>query len=79
MSGLRQAYLALLEDPLRFAAAASRVELRAYQAEAALAILDSVRSRRGLSFVVLFPRQSGKNELQEIGRASCRERVLERV
>lgn len=64
MSDLRQAYLALLEDPLRFAAAASGVKLRAYQAEAALAILDSVRQRRGLSFVVMFPRQSGKNEMQ---------------
>lgn len=62
--GLRQAYLYLLADPLRFAETASGVVLRSYQAEVALAILDSVRQRRGLSFVVMFPRQSGKNELQ---------------
>ena len=61
---LRKTYLFLLEDPLRFSQAASGITLRAYQAEAALAILDSVRRGLGLSFVVMFPRQSGKNELQ---------------
>lgn len=61
---MRQTYLFLLEDPLRFAKAASGITLRAYQAEVVLAILDSVRNGRGLSFVVMFPRQSGKNELQ---------------
>ncbi len=38
--------------------------LRSYQAQAAEAIVDSVLKGRGLSFVVLFPRQSGKNMLQ---------------
>jgi hypothetical protein len=41
-----------------------RITLRAYQEAAALAIVDSVLNDRGLSFVVMFPRQSGKNELQ---------------
>ncbi len=61
---LWKTYLFFLEDPLRFARAASGITLRDYQAEAALAVLDSVRRRLGLSFVVMFPRQSGKNELQ---------------
>ena len=61
---LQKAYLFLLEDLRRFAQAASGITLRDYQAEAALAILDSVRRGLGLSFVVMFPRQSGKNELQ---------------
>ena len=41
-----------------------RITLRSYQEAAALAIVDSVLNDRGLSFVVMFPRQSGKNELQ---------------
>lgn len=40
------------------------VTLRAYQQEVARAIIDSVVHGRGLTFVVMFPRQSGKNELQ---------------
>ncbi len=40
------------------------VTLRAYQQEVARAIIDSVVRGRGLTFVVMFPRQSGKNELQ---------------
>lgn len=45
-------------------AALGGVALRSYQREAARAIVDSVLGGRGLSIVVLFPRQSGKNELQ---------------
>ncbi len=40
------------------------IRLRSYQRQVAEAILDSALHRRGLSFVVVFPRQSGKNELQ---------------
>ena len=40
------------------------VRLRRYQLEAANAIVDSVLRQRGLSIVVMFPRQSGKNLLQ---------------
>ncbi len=40
------------------------IRLRAYQMEAGCEILESVRWRDGRSFVVMFPRQSGKNELQ---------------
>ncbi len=40
------------------------LRLRNYQREAALSICNSVLDRQGLTFVVMFPRQSGKNELQ---------------
>jgi hypothetical protein len=54
---------AMLSDISNFCVT-SGLRLRSYQREAAEAILDSVLLRRGLTFVVLFPRQSGKNELQ---------------
>lgn len=38
--------------------------LRKYQLKVAWHIVDSVMQNKGLSFVVMFPRQSGKNELQ---------------
>jgi hypothetical protein len=50
-------------DPIGWARAAG-VVLRPYQAEIALAIKDSVLHNRGLTFVVMLPRQSGKNEVQ---------------
>ncbi len=40
------------------------IKLRQYQKEAAKAVIDSVLNARGHSIVVMFPRQSGKNELQ---------------
>lgn len=54
----------LLSAPLEFIRHGTGIRLRAYQREVALAVIDSVLHRRGLSFVVVFPRQSGKNELQ---------------
>ncbi len=54
----------VLESPLRVAEAASGLKLRRYQEAVALAVADSVMGGKGLSFVVMFPRQSGKNELQ---------------
>ncbi len=54
----------ILRDVLLFCRHGSGVTLRAYQQEVALAVIDSVMDRRGLSEVVMFPRQSGKNELQ---------------
>src|SRR3990167_6327835 len=38
--------------------------LREYQLPAARAILQSVIFKRGLTFAVIFPRQSGNNEVQ---------------
>ncbi|NMB87415.1 MAG: hypothetical protein GYA17_03580, partial [Chloroflexi bacterium] len=54
----------LLSDVVRFAQWGSSLRLRAYQVDVARAIVESVLHHRGLSFVVMFPRQSGKNELQ---------------
>ena len=53
-----------LESLVTFAQLGSQIRLRSYQVEIANAIIDSVRFKRGLSFVVMLPRQSGKNELQ---------------
>ncbi len=41
-----------------------KIKLRRYQIEAANTIVDSVLKQQGLSIVVMFPRQSGKNLLQ---------------
>lgn len=46
-----------------FTAGAGGIQMRKYQLSAARAILDSVFNNKGLSFVVIFPRQSGKDEL----------------
>lgn len=54
----------LLRDVTLFTRYASGLKLRAYQEAAARAIVDSVVQRKGHSIVVVFPRQSGKNELQ---------------
>ncbi len=42
----------------------SGLTLRTYQVEVARSIVHSVFEKQGLTFVILFPRQSGKNELQ---------------
>ncbi len=54
----------LLRDIVLFVRYASGLKLRHYQEEAARAIVNSVVHHKGLNFVVIFPRQSGKNELQ---------------
>jgi len=58
------AFKLTLKDVLLFAEKLSRLRLRAYQQVVAQAIVDSVTQKRGLSYVIVFPRQSGKNELQ---------------
>jgi hypothetical protein len=55
---------ALLKEICLFARCAGGITLRSYQVDVARAVVDSVLRGRGLSFVVMFPRQSGKNELQ---------------
>lgn len=64
MTDLSEILRANLSDIRTFSANASGVRLRSYQQHAALSIVNSVLHKRGLSFVVIFPRQSGKNELQ---------------
>jgi hypothetical protein len=39
------------------------ITLRPYQLEAAEAIVDSVLHRKGLTFIIIFSRQSGKDEM----------------
>lgn len=61
---LKQALKSALSDISVFSEHLSGVKLRDYQKAVAYAIVDSVVRKKGLSFVVIFPRQSGKNELQ---------------
>jgi terminase large subunit-like protein len=51
------------KDPVGWALTCG-IRLRPYQEEIALAIKDSVLHNKGLTFVVILPRQSGKNEVQ---------------
>ena len=64
MIGLAKRIHQLYQNPVLHSQYAGRVELRPYQQPALKAIVESVRKRLGLSFVVIFSRQSGKNEDQ---------------
>jgi len=61
---LNRSLKSLLTKEDHFTRFASGLTLREYQREVARAVIDSVFLERGLSIVVMFPRQSGKNELQ---------------
>ncbi len=63
-ASLVESIKAMLRDPVKFTDRLSNITLRQYQVQVVRAVVDSVVNRRGLSFVVIFPRQSGKNELQ---------------
>ena len=54
----------LLRDPVRFVNTLSSIRLRKYQTDVVNTIVHSVIHHQGLSVVVIFPRQSGKNEVQ---------------
>ena len=54
----------LSRDVVTFVRFASGLRLRGYQEAVAQAVVRSVLEGQGLGFVVIFPRQSGKNELQ---------------
>jgi len=64
MALLNRLPMDVLASVAGFVRQSSGMRLRAYQEDAALAIVKSVVERSGLTFVVVFPRQSGKNELQ---------------
>lgn len=53
-----------MADVDTFIETCSTIKLRDYQRGVAEAVFKSVQERAGRSFVVMFPRQSGKNELQ---------------
>jgi phage terminase large subunit-like protein len=59
-----EAIRAAVSDINTFTSVASHLTLRSYQKDVASALVDSVIHGKGLSFVVIFPRQSGKNELE---------------
>jgi len=62
MSQISRAAKALLSDIRCFSQLVIRLPLRSYQLDPLHAILDSVLNRRGLEFLLIFPRQTGKNE-----------------
>ena len=64
MSELESAVAKALRYPDVFAHHISGTRLRRYQSGVCEAVCNSILHNRGLSFVVMFPRQSGKNELQ---------------
>ena len=53
-----------IRNPLLFIEALSGIRLRKYQVGPAKAITQSVLDHSGRTYVIIFPRQSGKNELQ---------------
>ena len=64
MTNLVELLKKLLRDVVLFVRYASGLKLRTYQEAVARAVVHSVLHQQGLSFVIIFPRQSGKNELQ---------------
>jgi len=64
MTNLDTLLIKLSRDVATFVSCASGLRLRGYQEAVARAVVQSVVEEQGLSFVVIFPRQSGKNELQ---------------
>ncbi|MBE0411762.1 MAG: hypothetical protein IBX69_18700, partial [Anaerolineales bacterium] len=54
----------LMKDMADFSALGLGMKLRRYQQQVARSIVSSVMKASGMTFVVIFPRQSGKNELQ---------------
>lgn len=64
MSELESGVVKALRDPNLFAYHLSGTRLRRYQSGVCEAVCESILRNLGLSFVVMFPRQSGKNELQ---------------
>ena len=64
MPNLKDIIKPCLIDIALFCEFSSQLTLRSYQVEVARAVLNSIIKHKGLSIVVMFPRQSGKNELQ---------------
>ena len=64
MTNLVELLKKLLRDITLFTRYTSGLRLRSYQEAVARAIVNSVLHHKGYTFVVILPRQSGKNELQ---------------
>jgi len=63
MSTLKQTIKRITKKFENFTSNGGGIHMRKYQLNAANAIIDSIIKRKGLSFVIIFPRQSGKDEL----------------
>lgn len=59
---ITQAVRHILSDVSLFSRLVLKLPLYRYQVQAVTAVIDSVLNRRGLEFLLVFPRQSGKNE-----------------
>ncbi|MDO9546625.1 MAG: hypothetical protein Q7J07_07745 [Pelolinea sp.] len=64
ISQIKNLIISALRDVDTFVDSCSQIKLRDYQKGVAQAVVKSVLDRAGRSFVIMFPRQSGKNELQ---------------
>jgi len=64
MKSLVDHITSIIRNPALFWRRYTRIKLRKYQIEVALAIIDSVKYGMGLTFCVVFPRQAGKSETQ---------------
>ncbi len=64
LDGLTRRTKTLLNAPALFSSFAGGLELRDYQRPVIEAIAKSIMTNAGMTFVVIFPRQSGKNETQ---------------
>jgi hypothetical protein len=64
MSEFIKSLKVIFKDIVKFASGLSGIELRDYQRDVASAIVESIRTKAGRTIVVMYPRQSGKNELQ---------------
>jgi len=60
---LHSRLVSLLTDPLDFTRQAAGVALRPYQAAIFPPLLDSIRNHTGDTFILVLPRQSGKDEV----------------
>jgi len=64
MSKLESGIVKVLRRPTEYARYINGTRLRRYQSGVCDAVCESILHNLGMSFVVMFPRQSGKNELQ---------------
>ncbi len=63
MSTLTETIAAILRSFENFCFRGGSIKMWKYQLEPAQAIIDSVLKRKGLTFVVIISRQSGKDEM----------------
>ncbi len=78
MSTLKQTVQACSRKFHHFTAQSGGIHLRAYQQQAAQAVLNSIKNRLGLSIVIVFSRQSGKDELSANLKAYLLARYVDR-